>query len=450
MRVSVIGTGYVGLVSGVCLAEKGHQVVCVDLDEQKIEKINQGIPPIYEKGLEELLKKNIGQALTATTDLAAAVHHSEISLIAVGTPFDGDTIDLTYVKKVSQQIGQALRSKDSYHVVVVKSTVVPGTTDEVVRPILEESSGKRAGIHFGVGMNPEFLREGEAVVDFMEPDRIVLGADCSKTLAVLKELYAPFTHVDLMPANTKTAEMIKYTSNSLLATMISFSNEIANLCTALGDIDVVDVMKGVHLDKRLSPILAGGGRVVPAFTTYIEAGCGFGGSCFPKDVNALIAHGKHSGLAMPLLEAVVSINQKQPLQVMTLINKYFPSLEHVPIAVLGLAFKPGTDDMRESPAIPIVQELLSQRAQVKAYDPVASREAQKIFGSQGIQYCATLQQTIQDVQGIIILTRWQEFNALPAMIKDLDTQPVVIDGRRMLDKKSIAKYDGIGMGAVSR
>ncbi len=449
MRVSVIGTGYVGFVSGVCLAEKGHRVICVDLDKRKIEKITQGVSPIYEKGLEELLKKNIGRRLSATTDLFTAVRQSDVSLIAVGTPFNGDEIDLTFIKTVSRQIGEALRNRDDYHVVVVKSTVVPGTTNEVVRPILEEFSGKRAGVDFGVGMNPEFLREGEAVEDFMDPDRIVLGADCSKTLDVLNVLYSPFTHVETLSVNMKTAEMIKYTSNALLATMISFSNEIANLSAALGDIDVVDVMKGVHLDKRLSPITDDGGRIVPAFTTYIEAGCGFGGSCFPKDVKALISHGKRSGTPMRLLEAVVTINEKQPFKMLTLLNKYFPSLNKVTIAVLGLAFKPGTDDMRESPAIPIVQELLKEKASIKAYDPVAGHEARKIFGSDGIQYCETLQQTIEDVQVIIILTRWEAFNALPDMIKNRDEQPVFIDGRRMLDKKSVVKYDGIGMGAVS-
>jgi UDPglucose 6-dehydrogenase/GDP-mannose 6-dehydrogenase len=445
MRISVIGTGYVGLVSGVCLAEKGHQIICVDIDKEKVAKINQGASPIYEKGLAELLKKNIGRKLTATTDLSSAVLQTEISLIAVGTPFDGEQIDLAFIKSVSQQIGEILSDKDDYHVVVVKSTVVPGTTDDIVVPILEAASGKRAGVDFGVGMNPEFLREGEAVDDFMNPDRIVLGAFDNKTLEVLEELYAPFSDIDIVPVNTKTAEMIKYTSNSLLATMISFSNEIANLCAALGNIDVADVMKGVHLDKRLSPVTTDGDRIVPAFTTYIEAGCGFGGSCFPKDVNALISHGKRSGLPMRLLESVMQINEKQPFQILALIRKYFPSLQNVPLAVLGLAFKPGTDDMRESPAIPIVRELLVEGASIKAYDPVAGDEAQKIFGNNGIQYCETLQQTIGEVQGIVILTRWQEFNELPAMIKGLEEQPVVIDGRRMLEKTSVEKYDGIGM-----
>jgi UDPglucose 6-dehydrogenase/GDP-mannose 6-dehydrogenase len=450
MRVSVIGTGYVGLVSGVCLAEKGHRVICVDVDEQKVAMINQGIPPIYEKDLEEMLTKNVGPTLNATTDLSAAVRQTDISLIAVGTPFDGDSIDLSFIEKVSKQIGEALRSKADYHVVIVKSTVVPGTTDDVVRPILEGASRKRAGIDFGVGMNPEFLREGEAVEDFMNPDRIVLGADCSRTLDRMKELYRPFSNVDTVSVNTKTAEMIKYTANALLATMISFSNEIANLCVSIGDIDVVDVMKGVHLDKRLTPITGDGARIIPAFTTYIEAGCGFGGSCFPKDVNALIAHGKRAGMPMRLLEAVVEINARQPFEILALLEKHFPSLNAVRLAVLGLAFKPGTDDMRESPAIPVVQELLSRRAIVKAYDPVASREAQRIFGQNGIQYCETLPQALEDVDGIIILTRWDAFKDLPDMIQKRHPQPVVIDGRRMLDKKRVADYDGIGLGASAR
>ena len=311
MRVSIIGTGYVGLVTSVCLAEKGHQVVCVDIDQEKVDKINQAIPPIYERGLEELLEKNIHVNLRATTDLYKSVLETDISLIAVGTPFDGNEIDLTYIEQASRQIGQALRDKPTYHVVVVKSTVVPGTTDDVVRPILEESSGKKAGADFGVGMNPEFLREGEAIQDFMFPDRIVWGGIDDQSIAALEELYTVFEDVDKLRTNNKTAEMIKYTSNSLLATMISFSNEIGNLCAVLGGIDVIDVMRGVHLDKRLSPIMPNGDRVVPAITSYLKAGCGFGGSCFPKDVKALISHGKRFGQPMQLLDSVIRINEQQ-------------------------------------------------------------------------------------------------------------------------------------------
>ena len=441
MKVSVIGTGYVGLVSGVCLAEKGHNVVCIDVDREKVEKINKGIPPIYERNLEELLRKNINLNLKADTDLFKAVMDTEISLIAVGTPFNGDKIDLSFIEMVSGDIGKALKEKKAYHMVVIKSTVVPGTTDEVVRPILEKYSGKRAGIDFGIGMNPEFLREGEAVQDFMSPDRIVMGAIDKKALGFLEELYRSFNNVDKLRTNNKTAEMIKYTSNSLLATMISFSNEIANLCAEIGDIDVVDVMKGVHMDKRMSPIMPSGKRITPLITTYIEAGCGFGGSCFPKDVKALIAHGKRKGRSMQLLDAVVQVNLQQPQQVVLMLKKHFPSLKGIRIAILGLAFKPGTTDMRESPAIPIVNELLTLGAEIKAYDPVASAEAQKIFTDYKIQYCDTLQQTIANVQAVVLLTRWDEFTKIPSLLADLDTPPLFVDGRRMLDKTLIARYD---------
>ncbi len=449
MKVSMIGTGYVGLVTGVCLAENGHQVVCVDIDQEKIAKINQAIPPIYERGLEELLKKNINGNLQATTDLHKSVIETDISLIAVGTPFDGSEIDLTHVKQAAHQIGQALKDKPSYHVVVVKSTVVPGTTDDVVRPILEEASGKKAGADFGVGMNPEFLREGEAIQDFMFPDRIVIGGIDDKTIDTLKELYSVFEGVDQLRTNNRTAEMIKYASNSLLATMISFSNEIGNLCAAIGGIDVVDVMKGVHLDKRISPIMPDGNRIVPAFTTYLEAGCGFGGSCFPKDVKALIAHGEKHGQPMQLLDAVIRINERQPQQVLSLLKKRFPSLKGVCIAVLGLAFKPGTDDMRESPAIPIVKELLAQQAGIKAYDPVAKHEARKLFGNRQIVYCDDLAQTLENVQAVLLLTRWEEFKRIPELLARLHPQPLVIDSRRMLDKRSIARYEGIGLREVA-
>lgn len=445
MKVSVIGTGYVGLVSGVCLAEKGHDVICVDVDKEKIEKINNGIPPIYERDLEALLRKNINLNLRADTNLFKAVMDTDISLIAVGTPFDGDRIDLSFIEMVSDDIGKTLKEKKDYHMIVIKSTVVPGTTDEVIIPILEKVSGKKAGKDFGVGMNPEFLREGEAVQDFMFPDRIVMGALDKKGLGFLEELYRPFNNVDKLKTNNKTAEMIKYTSNSLLATLISFSNEIANLCAEIDGIDVVDVMNGVHMDKRLSPIMPNGQRITPQITTFIESGCGFGGSCFPKDVKALIAHGKQKGRPMRLLDAVIRINQDQPLQILRILKKHFPSLKGIRIAILGLAFKPGTDDMRESPAIPVVKELLSKGAEINAYDPAASTEAQKIFLDHQIQYCETLEQTIENVQAVVLLTRWDEFSKIPSLLDKLETPPLFVDGRRMLDKSLIARYEGIGL-----
>jgi UDPglucose 6-dehydrogenase/GDP-mannose 6-dehydrogenase len=448
MRVSVVGTGYVGLVSGVCLAETGHTVTCVDIDPAKVEKINKAIPPIYEKGLEDLLKKNSGTRLFATTDLRAAVLESDLSLIAVGTPFDGSAIDLKYIREVARQIGEVLRDKGSYHVVVVKSTVVPGTTDDVVLPILEQASGKKAGKDFGVGMNPEFLREGEAVDDFMFPDRIVLGGIDARTQDTMALLYEVFPNVDKIKTSPKTAEMIKYTANSLLATMISFSNEIGNLCSALGGIDVVDVMKGVHLDKRLTPILDNGQRVVPVFTTYLEAGCGFGGSCFPKDVKALIVHGQDRGQPMQLLDSVIAINERQPQQVLDILKRRLPELGKARIGILGLAFKPGTDDMRESPSIPIVQALQQLGTQMKAYDPVAKIEAQHLFGDQNITYTESLEDTVKDVDAVVLLTRWPEFKDVPALLRQIGQSPLMIDGRRMLDKSAFDRYEGIGLQAA--
>jgi UDPglucose 6-dehydrogenase/GDP-mannose 6-dehydrogenase len=445
MRVSVIGAGYVGLVSGVCLAAKGHEVICVDIDKEKVANINNGIPPIYEKGLEDLLKDYIGKSLVATDELHKAVLDTDLSLIAVGTPFDGEHIDLSYIEDVSRQIGEAIKDKDSYHVVVVKSTVVPGTSDEVVLPMLESASGKMAGTDFGVGMNPEFLREGEAIDDFMYPDRIVLGGIDKKTHDVLRDVYSPFAGVDVLETNNKTAEMIKYTSNALLATMISFSNEIGNLCAALGGIDVTEVMSGVHLDKRLSPVLDDGTRITPKIVTYIEAGCGFGGSCFPKDVKALIAYGKQSGEPMDLLSSVITVNKSQPDKVLGLLGRHFPSFDGLIISVLGLAFKPGTDDMRESPAIPIVNKLIAQGAFIKAYDPVAKHVASKIFDGSKITFCDDLSETIDNADGVLLLTRWDKFREVPELLSRMDKKPVFIDGRRMLDKNTIENYEGIGL-----
>ncbi|HEY9626721.1 MAG TPA: UDP-glucose/GDP-mannose dehydrogenase family protein [Coleofasciculaceae cyanobacterium] len=443
MKVSVVGTGYVGLVSGVCLSEKGHQVICVDVDRAKVDQINKGIPPIYEAGLEELLQKNIGTNLVATTDLRQAVMDTDISLIAVGTPFDGNEIDLKYIKLVAEQIGAVLKDKDGYHVVIVKSTVVPGTSDEVVLPILEQASGKKAGADFGVGMNPEFLKEGEAIPDFMYPDRIVLGGIDTRSQDALAELYAVFEGVDKIRTNTKTAEMIKYTANSLLATLISFSNEIGNLCATVG-VDVTEAMHGVHLDKRFTPILETGERIFPSFITYLAAGCGFGGSCFPKDVKALIAYGNKAGSPMNLLESVIEVNANQPEKMIEMLKKHIPTLEGTKVAVLGMAFKPGTDDIRESPALPVTQTLLDEKAIVTSYDPIARHEAEKVFGT-AVDFRDDLKEAIAGVSAILVMTRWQHFQEIPALIAGLESPPLVIDGRRMLDKTSVANYEGIGL-----
>lgn len=447
MRVSIVGAGYVGLVSGVCLAEKGHQVVCVDVDGAKVDRINQGSAPIHERGLPELLRRTLGTTFRATTDLREAVLGTDLSLIAVGTPFADEAIDLRYIREAALQIGAVLRDKPDYHVVVVKSTVVPGTTDDVVAPLLEEASGKKAGPDFGVGMNPEFLREGEAVHDFLAPDRIVLGAMDDRTARVMAELYRSFAGVDTVRTTPRTAETIKYAANALLATMISFSNEVGNLCAGIEGVDVVEVMRGVHLDRRLSPILPDERRIVPAFTTYLEAGCGFGGSCFPKDVKALIAFGQQAGVPMRLLDAVIEVNALQPHRVLALLDKHFPALAGVEVAVLGLAFKPGTDDVRESPALPVVRELLARGARVRAFDPVAMVEAQRVLDEDPrLTFAKSLPDALEGARAVVVLTRWPEFAELPRLLQDGPDPPLVVDGRRMLAPGSVARYEGIGLG----
>lgn len=443
MRVSIVGTGYVGLVSGTGLAEIGHHVICVDIDQHKVDLINKGITPIFEEGLEEILGRNVGTRLVATTDLRAAVLDSELTLVAVGTPFDGEEIDLTYVREAARQIGEVLRDKDSYHVVVVKSTVVPGTTAKVVLPELEQASGKKAGPDFGVGMNPEFLAEGAAVVDFMAPDRIVLGGIDQRSQDALGELYAAFDAAPVLRTDTTTAEMIKYTANSLLATMISFSNEIGNLCAEVG-VDVVEAMAGVHLDKRLSPVAADGSRVSPGFLTFLAAGCGFGGSCFPKDVKALIAFGHKAGSPMPLLDAVVQTNQAQPARMIELLRRQVPDLRGARVAVLGMAFKPGTDDIRESPSLPVTHALLAEGAVVSAYDPIAREPAEAVFGS-SVTFSDTLEEATDGVAAILLMTRWKHFERLPQLLAERGQDCAVIDGRRLLAKDSVERYEGIGL-----
>jgi UDPglucose 6-dehydrogenase/GDP-mannose 6-dehydrogenase len=444
MRVSVIGTGYVGLVTGTCLAEKGLDVTCVDVDQSKVDRINRGEPPIYERGLEALLRKNIGARLHAAADLRAAVLGSELTMITVGTPFRPEGVDLRFVEEVSRQIGAVLRDKPDYHVVVVKSTVVPGTTDAVVRPLLEEASGKQAGADFGVGMNPEFLTEGEAVSDFMFPDRIVIGGIDDRSLDAQNRLYEGFPDVETLRTNNNTAEMIKYASNALLATLISFSNELANLGAAIGRIDTVDVSRGLQMSRYLSTVLPDGRRFLPPINSFLLAGCGFGGSCLPKDVAALVAHGRKCGQEMALLDAVLRINRQQPARVLDLLGKHFADLSGKRVSILGLAFRPDTDDMRESPAIPIVRDLLARGARVRGYDPIANGEARKTFGD-SLPLCGSLEEALRDCDAAVLVTRWSEFEAVPELVARMNPQPVFIDGRRMLDKHKFARYEGIGL-----
>ena len=444
MRVAVVGAGYVGLVSGVCLAEVGHEVVCVDLDPVKVAKIQAGEPPIHEAGLEPLLRSQLGKRFTVTSDLAAAVRASDLTLIAVGTPFDGQRIDLTFVRQAAAEIGAALRRKTAYHVVVVKSTVVPGTTDSVVAPILEATSGKRAGVDFGVGMNPEFLTEGQAVRDFMEPDRLVLGAADGRALESLEALYVSFNGLPKIRTNPRTAEMIKYASNAFLATAISFSNEIANLCAALGQVDAVDVMRGLHASSYLTVHCPGGSPIEAPITAFLYPGCGFGGSCLPKDVKALAAHGESAGVPMPLLRTVDAVNVGQPGQVLRQLERHVPSLAGLRVGVLGLAFKPDTDDVRESPAFPVIRLLLERQATVKAFDPVAMPQARSLLGN-AITYAESLDACLREVDAVVLLTRWKQFEAVPALLRGMRSPPLLVDGRRQLDPRSVPRYAGIGI-----
>jgi UDPglucose 6-dehydrogenase len=445
MRVSIVGTGYVGLVSGACLAERGHSVICVDNDRAKIDMIRGKNPPFFEAGLEDLLERTYGTRLEAVTDLEQAVLDTDITLIAVGTPFDGRNIDLSYVRAVAREIGMALEKKKGYHVVAVKSTVVPGTTDRVVLPILERHSGKRAGEAFGIGMNPEFLTEGRAIHDFMNPDRIVVGGIDGRSQDCIEALYESFDRAVIVRTNNTTAEMIKYASNALLATMISFSNELANLCTSLGGTDIKDVMAGVHASDYLSVTDPAGGRIAAPITKFLEAGCGFGGSCLPKDVKALISHGEAAGVPMPILASVIGTNAERPGKMLELLGRHFDSLAGLRVAVLGLAFKPGTDDVRESPAFPIMRMLLDAGAQVRAYDPAAVETAKRVLDDPRIAYCSGLGEAVAGADAVMLVTRWKEFLELPELLRATDPPPILIDGRRLIDKSSVSRYEGIGL-----
>jgi UDPglucose 6-dehydrogenase len=444
MKVSMVGMGYVGLVSGVCLAEAGHEVTCVDLDAKKVAQVNQGRPPIFEEGLEELLKKHLGRRFAASVDLEAAVLDSELTMIAVGTPFDGEQIDLSFVRESARQIGAALEEKKGFHVVVVKSTVVPGTTDTLVRAVLEEASGKKAGVDFGLAMNPEFLTEGTAVNDFLRPDRIVLGALDGRSLEALLALYAPFPGVPIIRTNPRTAELIKYASNALLATAISFSNELANLCSALGGVDVVEVMEGVHASAYLNVDAGQGRRVKAPITAFLQAGCGFGGSCLPKDVKALVAHASRVGVRMPVLQAVLDVNAGRTDELLRLLERTDPALKGLSVGVLGLSFKPDTDDIRESPSLKVIRALLDRGVSVRVYDPVAMPAARKALGD-AVEYAPSLDACLTGVQAALLLTRWGEFEALPQKLAAMPHPPLLIDGRRQLGKTAVRRYAGIGL-----
>lgn len=428
MQLAVVGTGYVGLVSGVCLAARDHDVTCVDINPSIVSRLNAGEPTIYEKGLPELLGKVIEAGrFRATTNLSEALEGTDLVLISVGTPSENGVIDLRYVLGIAREIGAYIRDHDRHISIVVKSTVVPGTTDTAVRQAVEEASGKTKDA-FGLGMNPEFLREGEAIEDFASPDRIVLGFEDQQTLGRLEELYAPWS-VDKVRVNTRTAELIKYANNALLATQISAINEIANLAAALGGIDVMDVVKGVHLDKRWNPITETG-RTAPQILSYLVPGCGFGGSCFPKDVQALRSQGMQQGLPMRMMNAVLDINDAQPAQVTSILEHDSGELAGRRVLVLGLAFKPGTDDVRESASLKIIGSLLEKGAIVAAHDPIAVEHFRRSFGADAarVKFVDDWQAEARASEIVIVATKWPDY----APLKTLDVpRLVVFDARRM-------------------
>jgi UDPglucose 6-dehydrogenase len=438
MRVAIVGMGYVGLVTGVCLAEKGQQVTCVELDEEKVRAVADGRPPIHEEGLEELLVRNLRGRFEASTDLAAAVGDAEVTMIAVGTPFDGTAIDLGAVRDATRSIGEAIRGRDDFPVVVVKSTVVPGTTRDVVTPVLEDAAGAEEGTAFGVAVNPEFLTEGQAVNDFMNPDRLVFGSGDERTAGRLEQLYEGFPGVPRIHTSVTSAETIKYASNALLATMISFSNEFADLCSAIGDVDVVDVMRGLHSSMYLTV----DGERAP-ITSFLEAGCGYGGSCLPKDVKALIAHGARNDVPMRILQATDDVNARRPDEVIAILERHLAPLEGRRITILGLAFKPDTDDVRESPAVPIVQRLLAAGATVRAHDPVVHSLPGALAGT-GVELECDLEAAIAGSDAAVLVTRWREYERIPELVARLGGQILVVDGRRLLPADSVPHYDGVG------
>jgi UDPglucose 6-dehydrogenase len=418
MKIGVIGCGYVGSVTGAGFAELGHDVLLVDIDREKVKLLNAARAPVYEPGLEEFIARN--KVRLHATDNVGKLADRELTFICVGTPSHEDgSIDLTYIRSAAADLGGVLAQTATYQLVVVKSTVVPGTTEHVVKPAIEAAAHKTAGSEFGLAMNPEFLREGSAVKDFFEPDRIVFGTEDERSPRILEELYRPF-HCDKVSTTIRTAEMIKYVSNAFLATKISFSNEVGNLCKRSG-IDVYEVFRGVGLDRRINP-------------AFFRAGIGFGGSCFPKDVKALIAEAAARGEDPRILRAVIQVNEAQPLKLLELLKRHIADLRGKRIGLLGLAFKPDTDDIRESRAVPVVERLLTEGAVVVAYDPQAMAAFAKRFPQ--ITYASPAEVLKSDA--VLIITEWPEFEQLDYSGK------LVIDGRRIATaQKDAAVYEGV-------
>lgn len=422
MKITVIGTGYVGLVAGAALADMGNDVICVDNNLEKLKQLEQGIIPIYEPGLEELVKSNVSEGrLTFTPDLDNAVKVSEVCFIAVGTPQDEDgSADLQYVLGVAEQIGKAM---NGYKVIVDKSTVPVGTAEKVTQIIKDNTI-----YPFDVVSNPEFLKQGNAVDDFLSPDRVVIGSNSEKATAIMQEIYAPFfrTGNRVIVMDVKSAEMTKYAANSFLATKISFMNEIANLCEKVGaDAEMVRV--GVSTDSRIG-------------NKFLFPGLGYGGSCFPKDVKALIKTGADYGVDMSIIKSADGVNKKQRnLFVDKIIAKFGKDLTGRTFGVWGLAFKPKTDDMREAPAITIINELLNLGAKVKAYDPKAMTLAKRIFVDK-ITYCQKSYDALDGADAMLLLTEWNEFRRPDfERIKGLLKTPIIFDGRNQYNGERLTQ-----------
>lgn len=425
MKISVVGTGYVGLVTGTCFAEVGIDVHCVDIDTKKIENLNNGIIPIYEPGLEEMVQRNVEKKrLFFTTDLAPTLEDCEVVFSAVGTPPDEDgSADLKYVLEVARQVGENMKD---YVLIVTKSTVPVGTAEKVRKAVLEAQQKRGVNIPFDVASNPEFLKEGAAVDDFMKPDRIVVGVDSERAENLMKKLYKPFTmngHPVIF-MDIVSAEMTKYAANSMLATKISFMNDIANLCEIVGA-DINMVRKGIGSDRRIGKY-------------FIYPGTGYGGSCFPKDVKALIKTARGYGYELRVLQSVEDVNDDQKSILFNKLMKYYNyDLKGKAVAVWGLSFKPNTDDMREAPSRVVIGKLLEAGAKVRAYDPVAMHEGERIF-NKSIEFAKDQYDALIDADALMIITEWSEFK-FPnfRVIKKLLKTPAVFDGRNIYDVKEM-------------
>ena len=428
MKIAIVGTGYVGLVSGTCFAEMGTEVYCVDVDAQKIANLNQGVLPIYEPGLEEMVQRNRKAGrLHFLTDLAACLNKVEVVFSAVGTPPDEDgSADLKYVLEVAHTVGKYM---EKYLTIVTKSTVPVGTAHKVRLAIQEELDKRHSNLTFDVASNPEFLKEGAAVKDFLSPNRIVVGVESTRAKDLMTRLYRPFllNNFRVIFMDVPSAEMTKYAANAMLATRISFMNDIANLCEIVGA-DVNMVRKGIGTDERIGH-------------HFLYPGCGYGGSCFPKDVKALVKTASDHGYPMRILQAVEAVNESQKSILFRKLEHYFQGdLKGKRIAVWGLAFKPETDDMREAPSLVVIQKLIESGCQVTAYDPVAIPESRRRIGD-AVRYAKDIYDAVVDADALLLVTEWKEFR-MPswAAIKKLMANPLVVDGRNIYDPKEMEEY----------